>query len=450
MPVAFLLGWTSVCASRPLRHLGTLHFGLYFLSIYSRAYPVFIEHGGTNYRFIGSVMAYPLLALAGALVFGFLDGRTRGYSGVVPRNVATRLQVRAVVAVSLVLFGALAAYLWVLGDRIPALTMLREGRDAGQVARFIATKGYNEQLGRIGPLVWTSRILIDYFGLFLLVYEYCRARVTGAGYRRLVVLFALLALATLAFNERFPIVKLVAYTTVFVAFGIGRSRVSTRMLTIGAVLFALLIPFLGVAHLVVNYGAAGLVNADGGVVRKSYYEGWVLFADRVLQGQVTPLYYIYEVVPRYFPYFGGRTFSNPRGIFPYEAINLNYLIYDWYQTSPEGVRGSDPTVFFGELYANFGLSASLACMFVSGMVIQWANNRLARKIEVGGSPYNIALFYLATSYIADFTLGFITLYFDARMYLIILMSLVPALPRRSRLTGEAGPPAAAALTGPAA
>ena len=332
-----------------------------------------------------------------------------------------------VALVTLGLFAALGAFLLILGNRIPLLAVIREGDAAGQIARYVATKGYNEAIGRVGPLVWMSRILIDYFGLYLLTYQYCRIKVGESSQSRFFGLLTLLVLATVLFNERYPVVKLLFYFAVVAMFGIERPRISTRAAVRATVMFVLLIPAIGVVHTVVTHGPRALVEPSTNTVSALYSEGWTLFLDRVVGGQVGGLYYIYEIVPRHFDFFHGRTYGNPRGLLPYEQVNLPSLVYDWYQRSPEGVQGSDPSAFFGEVYANFGLLVSCLSMFAMGAILQGANDGLRRLIDRHGTPYYIALFFLTATYLADFALGSTTVYFDARFYLIVLMCVAPRL-----------------------
>lgn len=441
VPVAFWLAWLAVTAGRPLRHLGTLHFIIYFLSIYLASYDTYVTLGSRNHLFIYNVMAYPFLALAGVWLVG-LTGRGGVIAGRLPAQGPSRRERRVVTIVGGGLFLALVTYLLILGPRIPLVALITDGREAGQVARSVATKLYNQEIGRIGPLVWGSRVLIDYFGIFLLVYEYCRARAAGTGFRRLVLLAGTLIVLTMSLNETYPVVKLLTYVSVFVVFGVVKPRISPRVVALMAVLFVIMLPVVGVVHAVVTSGPASLGQLGPTPVRTLYHEGWVQFVDRGIRGQVTGLYYTYEIVPRYHGYFWGRTFTNPRSILPYEQVNLPYLVYDWHLTSPTGVRGSDPSVFFGELYANFGLPASWVLMILMGAVMQAGTIAFSRAIGRRGSPYYVALFYMTMVYVADFAIGFSTLWFDERLWLVVTLFFLPRLVlfRRPAAASDRRPP----------
>jgi hypothetical protein len=436
VPVVFWLAWLWLTRGRPLRHVATLHFLLYFFAIYSGAYQIYATNEFAHLDFIVSVIAYPLIALAGVLTTAVIfDGRLRLFSGPVPRRDATFSERRVVRVVTAVLLTALFIYALLLGPRIPLLALLLEGSEAGQVARFVATKGYNEGIGPVGPLVWISRILIDYFALFLLVYGYCRVRLGRSSYSRLIAQACLLGVVTIAFNERYPLVKLLVYFAVFVGFSIERPRLTPRSALWSCVLVVLLIPALAVIHMTVTHGPGALLTLENPVGRL-FYEGWTLFVDRGTRGQVTGLYYIFDMVPEHYDFFAGTTISNPRGVLPYQAVNLPYLVCDWHLVSPAGVQCSDPTVFFGEVYANFGFPAAVLSMFVMGAILQVANRQLGAAVDRTGSPYYVALFAFAMTYLADFAIGFMAVHFDARLYLILLMYVAPRLRWRPSISSN--------------
>ena len=76
---------------------------------------------------------------------------------------------------------------------------------------------------------------------------------------------------------------------------------------------------------------------------------------RTFTGQIQPAYH-------YLDYFKnhdlllGRSFPNPRDVFPFQHFRLTQEIMAWHNPalSLNGIVGSMPTVFWGEMYANFG------------------------------------------------------------------------------------------------
>jgi hypothetical protein len=145
-----------------------------------------------------------------------------------------------------------------------------------------------------------------------------------------------------------------------------------------------------------------------------------LLTIRGMQGQSYPLYKLYEIIPSQYDFFLGRTLTNPHQILPYEPVALPYLVYASYNVAvSENLKGADPTVFFGEIYANFGLIVSLMVMFLFGFLIQIMNSKLSENIEKQRAPFDIAFFYLLMLYLGDFAIGFSVPYFDERVFFFI-------------------------------
>jgi hypothetical protein len=149
--------------------------------------------------------------------------------------------------------------------------------------------------------------------------------------------------------------------------------------------------------------------------------GWTLWTTRGVEGQSKPLYTTYELIPGTYDFFMGRTLSNPRELLPYTRVALAYLICEHLgmAVDPEIMCGA-PTVFFGEIYANFGLTISWLAMFNFGVIIQLLNNGLSRRIERERTAFYAAFFYLIMTYIGDFAIGFSPVYFDTRVWFFVL------------------------------
>ena len=102
---------------------------------------------------------------------------------------------------------------------------------------------------------------------------------------------------------------------------------------------------------------------------------------------------------------------------------LPFLVNDYYLMNEPGVQGSDPTVFFGEVYANWGLATALASMVLFGFVVQMLHHALATEIGRYQTVFDVAFFYLIYLWLADFALSFSTLYFDERAWFFVLLFL---------------------------
>ncbi|MPW26970.1 O-antigen polysaccharide polymerase Wzy [Alkalibaculum sp. M08DMB] len=75
---------------------------------------------------------------------------------------------------------------------------------------------------------------------------------------------------------------------------------------------------------------------------------------RGLTGQIIPFYHYIEIFPDLIPFQYGKTFPNPRSIFPFENFNYTVEIANIVNKQREGITSSVPTAFWGELWINFG------------------------------------------------------------------------------------------------
>lgn len=81
-----------------------------------------------------------------------------------------------------------------------------------------------------------------------------------------------------------------------------------------------------------------------------------LIFSRTFTGSIAPAYFYLEIFPENLDYLNGASFPNPAGILPFQSFPLTVYVADWVnpQLSNIGIVGSMPTVFWTEIYANFG------------------------------------------------------------------------------------------------
>jgi hypothetical protein len=278
---------------------------------------------------------------------------------------------------------------------------------------------------------WLPRVLLDYVAAFVVVFTYYRMRATGRGGLRLLAVFALMAVLAFTATEKYPVVKLVVILALC-HFNAVRPRLGWR--AFATALWLALVGFFvsGVVYAAANGYFAGpqgssLLRSPWMIARL----GWELFASRGVSGQALPLYMIYDLIPRTMDFFGGITLPNPLGLFPYDAVALPPLIADTYIVGEAGVQASDPTVFFGELYANWGTSAAIAGMVVFGFLVQLIHQGLAGPCP-RRTAFDIAFFYLIMLYVADFAIGFVMIAYDERVLAFVALYLARVLFIRRR------------------
>ena len=419
VPVGFWGAYLWLTRGGLTRHIAFLHFAVYFFAIYLSSYGFYQEQGAVNDRFIFSVMAYPILALAGMWLAHCTHPRM-DFAGSTVRRLPRE---RTLVAIMVFFFLAVyAIYLRSLGDNIPLLMLLRGAEPIeSRVARFLATKGYEGAMGGLRLFFWLPRVLIDYLSAFVVVFAYYwmhRRRSEYLAFVGICIVFVLLGFLQV---EKYPAIRLAAVLALC-HLNFHNRRVGLRSLRAGALIVVTAVAFAGVVYSVVSgafreLGTASLLTRATTTVQL----GQDLLATRGQVGQMTPLYYTYELVPDRYEYFGGRTLSNPRGILPYEPVIWPYLLFAYKNVNDPGVTGSDPTVFFGEVYVNWGLTFSFLLMITLGYLMQRLHHGLARNIDQIGTTFDYAFFYLVSVYLMDFALGFTTPWFDERIYIFVLL-----------------------------
>lgn len=92
---------------------------------------------------------------------------------------------------------------------------------------------------------------------------------------------------------------------------------------------------------------------------------------RAFTGSITPAYFYLDLFPEYHEYLYGKSFPNPKGILPYEPVKLPVLVMNWVNPHLEslGIVGSMPTVFWAEIYANFGPLMIAPISFIIGFLL---------------------------------------------------------------------------------
>lgn len=92
---------------------------------------------------------------------------------------------------------------------------------------------------------------------------------------------------------------------------------------------------------------------------------------RSFTGQIQPAYHYLDFFPVNQEFLFGRSFPNPGGILPFEPYRLTVEVMNFKhpELAIRGVVGSMPTIFWGEMYANFGLIGVLVTPFIVGVVL---------------------------------------------------------------------------------
>lgn len=110
---------------------------------------------------------------------------------------------------------------------------------------------------------------------------------------------------------------------------------------------------------------------------------------RTFTGSIAPSYFYLEFFPANHDFLLGASFPNPKGILPFKPFRLTVELMNWRfpHLAEKGIVGSMPTVFWGELYANFDVWGILFFPFFIGIGI-YILTYLVHKLE--NTPIKIA------------------------------------------------------------
>lgn len=100
---------------------------------------------------------------------------------------------------------------------------------------------------------------------------------------------------------------------------------------------------------------------------------------RLFAASIAPSYFYIEYFPNHHPFLLGGSFSNPGGLLPFKPYNLTVEIFNWMEPRYEvsDVIGTAPTVYWAEMYANFGVVGVLVPPFFVGIMLSLLNTILA-------------------------------------------------------------------------
>ncbi len=114
-------------------------------------------------------------------------------------------------------------------------------------------------------------------------------------------------------------------------------------------------------------------------------------ASRAFTGQIQPAYHYLQYFPHHHDYLFGNSFPNPGDILPFKHYPLAVEMMAWFNPgmTEMGVVGSMPTVYWGEMHANFGFVGVLLPPFFIGFILYWLNTLTLR---LSPDPIVIALF----------------------------------------------------------
>lgn len=364
-----IAGWTVLRHAGGLVMTPAMIFFLFFtVFIYIGGLGFFFENGagasytdsGRSYRFYlalnGGLFATTLGILSASLITRFS-----------PREELARFRARPwedtyqtagdYVTVALIGTGALLMTLLYIQKQgfVPLLEILKT-QDSADVYDLAFT--YRAEFSRYGRGAGTY-FFQGYFQQFYLIILPFVTLYVGSKYlhyRKISLLGLWLALALvcsffLAMSlQRWPLMFFIVLNYILYAGYGGKIKISH------AIVFAALALSL-----------FGLLTYLRGIADLEMLAGWV--QTRIIRTQVDVFYSTVEMFPRHFAFYGGTAFlGDIKGVLPGPDPSFaSWLFNAMYRAHGNGTA---PTIFWGQLYADFGLSGVVVGAFVGGMIMQ--------------------------------------------------------------------------------
>lgn len=113
---------------------------------------------------------------------------------------------------------------------------------------------------------------------------------------------------------------------------------------------------------------------------ESIVRGLELAVSRAFAGSISPAYFYLKIFPSEIDFLGGRSFPNPLGLLPYEPVNVTIEVMNRMLPSiaQRGIVGTAPTVFWAEMYANFGYVGVVVSPVALGVYLYFVNKIISR------------------------------------------------------------------------
>lgn len=162
---------------------------------------------------------------------------------------------------------------------------------------------------------------------------------------------------------------------------------------------------------------AHLITGSGSSIKSAICN----ILSRTLTGQLQPAYHYLEYFPTHKDFLYGTSFPNPGGLLGFTPFNLTVELMNW--KFPEhlttGIVGTMPTVYWGELYANFGSFGVCCGGFLVGFYL-FIIEILAKSMVNNG--YGIGLYAWLCLHFKDLALtGISTFIVDFNLIFIFLV-----------------------------
>jgi hypothetical protein len=155
-------------------------------------------------------------------------------------------------------------------------------------------------------------------------------------------------------------------------------------------------------------------------------------AGRVFAGQISPAYFYVDLFPNRLDYLWGSSMPNPGGLLPFDQFPLTrYVEQHMAGRISTTIIGSAPTVYWGEMYANFGFAGVVISSLMVGIGLGTLSAVLT---SLTPSPVVIAATIAFAGHYSTLTMtSFSDFLIDAVFVALAGLTLMTLLLRRSAL-----------------
>jgi len=168
----------------------------------------------------------------------------------------------------------------------------------------------------------------------------------------------------------------------------------------------------------------GLVTVYlGGLREREVSVVFKAFTSRLLANSLAPAYIYLERFPAHMDFLWGKSFPNPGGVFPWDSypLTIEMMKYWFPEFAKKGIIGSAPTVFWAEIYANFGPASIFIFSILTGIGIYFLYAILSR---INNSPVKTGIITWVSLHLMNLSItSFSNFIFDAKIFTILFIGI---------------------------
>lgn len=368
----------------------------------------------TDRRIIWDMLIYSSICLSLFLLgFIFVKKILKLSSKLQPRQIINDVQVSIAAPFILLVLSIIVFILYVSKLEVLPIALVLEGiTDAN--ARIDATRFFPGKFHWYS--LWFSNILPFVSFYFFIIYIMSPQKKWRLSLFLTSFLFSSFGL--LANLEKYPF--LIYISALLFAYLIWKDKLISKKMVLSGIVFILLYLFITVVFFM------------GAKTEESLISPIIMGLGRIFTGQLVPLYIYFELVPDQIYYLFGQTFPNPMGIFPMTPFDLPHEAMAYYNSNYMGrvsYGGNMPTVFWAEMYANFGMPIACFISFCVGVflcIIQYIMTK-GRK-----TPLRTALICWMIIHFQQLTIkGGSFMFFDIPLYGVLAAAFIIKMTHKS-------------------